>query len=158
MLSTGHRGGGVLQLVEPLHAAKIIEHVVATQLVGHGNHVDWTGRRIQRPNCVKNVLVRRAVKVSDVQASFADDPNRVTRQQQRAEYRLLGLQVVGRHTTRAALRTWRPAARELSTLVLAVEIIAHVVSILAEQPCGELVAEPWELPVDKSRQPVDTCG
>jgi hypothetical protein len=107
----GDRRRGVLQGVQRLGPADLLEQPVAAQLVGDGDGVGGGARRVERPDGVEDVLVRRAVEVLRTEALLGHGPDRVTRQQQRPEDGLLRLQVVRRHA---------PCARGASRPVVAI--------------------------------------
>ena len=106
----GDRRCGVLQGVQRLGAADLLEQPVAAQLVGDGDRVGGRTRRVQGAHGVEDVLVRRPVEVLGTQALLGDGADGVTRQEQGAEHGLLGLQVVRRHAP-GARRTARAGRR-----------------------------------------------
>ena len=112
----GDRRRGVLQGVQRLRAADLLEQAVAAQLVGDGDRVGRRTRRVQGPHGVEDVLVRRAVEVLRAQPLLGDRADGVTRQQQRAEHGLLGLQVVRRHA---------PGARRAPRAAVVVAVAAE---------------------------------
>ena len=127
---------------------------MAPELVGHGDDVDRARRRVDRANGVEDLLVGRVVEVADLQSGFADDTDRITRQQQRAEHRLLGLQVVRRDPPCRSLRTSRPLGSVDGKVCRA----SHGGTTLSAQRCAGEGAQPWVLSVDRLWETGGDCG
>ncbi len=90
------------------------------------------------------MLVGRAVEVPDLQPGLADDPDGVARQQQRAEHRFLGLQVVRRDpatSTGGVAGPFGAAGYEFT-------IDRHGEPTLSGVSCAMEGEQPWVLPVD----------
>ena len=104
------RRRGVLQLVQRLGPTDLGQQAGPAQLVGDGDRVGRGARRVQRPDGVEDVAVGRLVEVGRAERHLADHADRLTRQQQGAEHRLLGLDVVRRDP---------PARRRLPRSVVA---------------------------------------
>ena len=154
VLGARHRRCCVLQIVQPLDATDVVEQSVPTQLVRDRDHVDRSRRRVQRADRVEDVLVRRAVEVTHAEAGFADDADRITAQQQRAEHRFLGLQVVGRHSTaavRCSVASFVPAGSELL-------VDRHGDPTLPGSSCVAEEEQPWVFAVDRLWTTPKFCG
>ena len=145
VLGTRHRWRRVLQVVEPFDAADLVEQTVAAQFVGDRDHVDGSRRRVQRPDRVEDVLVRRAVEVADVQSGFADDTDRVTAEQQGAEDRFLRLEVVRRNPPAAVGRRVGPIIAVGSELL----VDRHGDPTLPGSSCVVEEEQPWVFAVER---------
>ena len=92
----GDRRGGVLQAVQRLDTADLLEQSSPAQLVGDGDRVGGCAGRVEGADGVEEVLVSRLVEVVGPQTLLADGTDRFAGEQQRAEHRLLRLEVVRR--------------------------------------------------------------
>ena len=114
VLGARHRRRGVLQLVQPLDAAELVEQAVTTKFVGDRDDVDGTRRRVDRTDGVEDVLMGGAVEVPDLQPGFADQADRVARQEQRTSTDSSACRLCG--GMRPADRCGRAAVRSLRSI------------------------------------------
>ena len=133
----GDRRRGVLQGVQRLDAAGLFEQPEPRQLLGDGDRVDRTAGLRHGHGDVEDVLVGGLVEVVVAQPGLDHGAEGVARQQDGAEHRLLGLQVVRRDPP-AGRRTRRPAA--VPRRVRTVSAIHRLT--LPAMPCGEREEEP----------------
>ena len=143
---------GVLQLVHGLRATDLVEQPGATQLVGNGDRVDGTAAGVQGADRVEDVLVGGPVEVGRAQALLADETDRLTRQQQRPEDGLLGLQVVRRNSPFA------PPATVGCSRTVWLSFTWHGVSTLLGAAWGSLEAQPVNRRGKSAAPAVDTAG
>ena len=145
----GDRRGGVLQGVQRLDAAGLFEQSEPRQLVGDGDRVDRAAGLRDGYGDVEDVLVAGLVEVVVAQPGFDDRAEGVTRQQDGAEHRLLGLQVVRRDPPAAGERVGPAAVPRGAGTVGAI----HPVT-LSVLPC----AHPWERAGNRVGQLDQFCG
>ena len=130
------RRRGVLQGVQRLHAADLLEQPSPAQFVGDGDRVGGRACRVKGADGVEEMLVSRFVEVVGPEALLADGTDRVAREQQRAEHRFLGLQVVRRQPRSAA-----PGAVVLTPRVASITPPLHQAT-LPGRSCGVPVGAP----------------
>ena len=92
------RGSGRLDLEQRRPAADELEEIGAPELLGDGDRIGGLALPVERLDRVVDVAVRRLVEVGDVDPGLHRGGDRVAGEQHRAEQRLLGLEVVRRHS------------------------------------------------------------
>ena len=117
----GRRRG--LQVEQEARAADVLQHPGPPQLVGHRDRVGRLARADERAHGVVDELVGRLVEVLGADPELGHRGDGVRRQEQRAEQRRLGLDVVRRNPAGAAPR---PSFRALN----------HAADTLAYSSCG----------------------
>ena len=152
----GDRRRGVLQRMQRLDAARLVEQAEPGQLLGDGDRVDRFAGLRHGHGDVEDVLVARLVEVVVAQPGLDDRPERVARQQNGAEHRLLGRQVVwrdpptggGHAGPAAAVLQRRRSVRAIHRPTLT----ARAWGSIGAQP-EELCGAPCAQPVDRSTRP-----
>ena len=76
-----------------------LEEIGAPELLGDGDGVDGLALPVEGLDRVVDVTVRRLVEVGDLDSGFDRGGDRVAGEEHGAEQRLLGLEVVRRHST-----------------------------------------------------------
>ena len=136
---------GVLQFEQELGTADLVEQTVAAQLVGNRDDVDRLAGGHEPANRRVHVLVCRLVEVLHLEAELGNGADHLTRQQQRAEEALLGVQVVWRDPS--TLEASRRAGSSVSVVVA----LCHRVTTFVGPACGQLVPTTCEVPGDNRR-------
>jgi hypothetical protein len=89
-----NRRRGSLQIEEELGATDLVEEITAAELFGDGDDVDGLAGDGEDPHRLVDVLVRGLVEVRRAETRLGNAGQRVLGQQERAEQRRFGVEVV----------------------------------------------------------------